>query len=321
MSESGLEHSEGERVDRYKLIRPLGQGGMGEVWVAENAVMGALVALKFLGRHRSSSAQERLLREARAAARVRHPACVQVFDVGVDKKGDPFLVMELLDGLSLADLLEQRGALEVRQAVELGAQVADALSAAHELGIVHRDVKPDNVMLVEVDGRKVPKLLDFGVARSTEDAVKLTLDGSLVGTPAYMAPEQITRAETSDPRIDVWGLTVTLYEMIVGTVPFSGSGLTDVLASVTRAEPLWPGAVPGLDTALWRIIDRGLAKDRSARFQSAAELSAALKDWLAQQSTGAEHAKPEATSTLAAPEEASVGFDAVIFASLGKERT
>src|SRR6187455_1321689 len=186
--------------DKYQLVRPLGQGGMGTVWVAQNTVLQVSVAVKLIAlgdQHDADETAERLLREARAAARLDHPAIVRVFDFGRTDHGDPFIVMELLHGESLADILARDSRMPGVQAVRAMLPIADALASAHDKGVVHRDVKPENVILSTTeDGRTQPKLLDFGIASLQEKSTRitqekrLTREGSVVGTPAYMSPEQ-----------------------------------------------------------------------------------------------------------------------------------
>src|SRR5580704_16270378 len=206
---SRREFAVGDTIDRkYQLVRPLEKGGMGEVWVAHNLALDVQVALKLiLPEHGSELADERLLREARAAARLDHPAVVRVFDVGRAAGGEPYLVMELLEGEALAETLGREARIEPIAAVRTLLPIAGALVAMHAKGMVHRDVKPENIFFSRDDaGRTQPKLIDFGVAKLDERSGlrKLTRRGALVGTPDYMSPEQV-QGQT-DARADIWAL-------------------------------------------------------------------------------------------------------------------
>jgi serine/threonine protein kinase len=206
---------------RYRLIERLGHGGMGVVWHARDEVLGREVAVKEIRLPVTGSAPDdlvdlmvrRALREARAAARLRHPAIVTVHDVVTDD-GRPWIVMELIRGRSLAEVIAADGVLPARRAAEIGLKVLGALDAAHRRGILHRDVKPANIML---DGDRVV-LTDFGIA-AIDGATALTATGLLVGSPDYLAPERINgRSPTA--AVDMWGLGVTLYAAVAGSPPF-----------------------------------------------------------------------------------------------------
>ena len=277
---------------KYRLEELLGEGGQAAVWRATNLVLDAAVAVKLFkggGSDKARSTDEseeqsaRLWDEARIIARLLHPAIVRVFDVDRTLDGDPFVVMELLEGQTLRDLLEQRGRIEAREAVQLLLPIADALAAAHAQDLVHRDVKPENIFLCRSeDGGLRPKLLDFGAVRlPTKDAWKrTTADGYLVGTPPYLAPEQILRDGELDGRADVWGLCVTLYELLTGRTPFDAPTIEQLLRSAVTDEATPVARFVPCDPRLWRIIARGLAKQRHERWSSAAEFGSALAQWL-----------------------------------------
>jgi serine/threonine-protein kinase len=276
---------------KYRLEEPLGEGGQAAVWRATNLVLDAAVAVKLFkggtdkpgGTEASEEQAARLWDEARTIARLRHPAIVRVFDVDRTLDGDPFVVMELLEGQTLRDLLEARGRIDAREAVQLLLPIADALAAAHAQDLVHRDVKPENIFLCRSDdGSLRPKLLDFGAVRlPSKDAWKrTTADGYLVGTPGYLAPEQILREGELDGRADVWGLCVTLYELLTGRTPFDGPTIQQLLRSAVTDEVTPVAEFAPCDPRLWRIIARGLAKQRSERWSSAAEFGSALAQWL-----------------------------------------
>ena len=262
--------------DRYRLVGPIGSGGMGSVWRARNLGLDLDVALKLV---RSGcwvpKASERLLREARAAARVAHPAAVRVFDFGVTSKGDPFFVMELLQGRPLSRALADAGPIAPLAAVQLVLPVTGALIAAHREGIVHRDVKPANVLLVEDGRRLIPKLIDFGIACAAASAwaKKLTANDIRVGSPAYMAPEQLRGGAGPDPRTDVWGVCFMLYELITGAHPGRGLDVLEPLQATARAAVLADHAT------LARVIARGLASSPEDRWPTMRALGSALAEW------------------------------------------
>jgi serine/threonine-protein kinase len=270
---------------KYALVRLLGEGGMGSVWVARNLTLNSHVALKLM---RADFAQavpgagERMLQEARAAAAIHHPAIVQIFDFGRTRDGDPFISMELLDGESLSATLKRREKLPALRAVQVLLPIADALVVAHARGVVHRDLKPDNVLLARLaDGRVQPKILDFGIAKLDGPASpKLTLDGTVLGSPAYMSPEQAKGQSDIDLRVDVWAFSVMLYELVTGCTPFAGESYNALLYAIMGQEPL-SLAEHGLDEPeLWAILARGLDKNRDTRFPNMRAFGRALAEWL-----------------------------------------
>jgi serine/threonine-protein kinase len=279
--------------ERYRLEQLLGRGGQGSVWRAHHLTLGVPVALKLTS---LSSADEncalRLLQEARAAARLSHPAVVRVFDLGCHEGQEPFVVMELLEGMNLGRKLEQERRLSVKQALKLLLPIADALRAAHELGFVHRDVKPQNVFLAQHEGAQrgranrdviYPKLLDFGVVKVCDDAVRrggITGTGIAVGSPLYLSPEQALCADDVDARADVWGYCTTLYECLTGRHPFAGTTYTQVVRAIVELEPRSIMEHGVQDEELWDIIRKGLAKAREDRWTSMAELGGALANLL-----------------------------------------
>jgi serine/threonine protein kinase len=278
--------------ERYRLEQLLGRGGQGSVWRAHHLTLGVPVALKLTS---LSSADEncalRLLQEARAAARLSHPAVVRVFDLGCHDGQEPFVVMELLEGMNLGRKLEKERRLSVTQALKVLLPIADALRAAHELGFVHRDVKPQNVFLAQHEGAQrsrtnrefiYPKLLDFGVVKVCDDGVRqggITRTGIAVGSPLYLSPEQALCADV-DARADVWGYCTTLYECLTGRHPFAGTTYTQVVRAIVELEPRSIMGHGVQDEALWAIIQKGLAKAREDRWTSMAELGGALANLL-----------------------------------------
>jgi serine/threonine-protein kinase len=281
MSAVSSGHRAGECVaDKYLLVRVLEMGGMGAVWVAHHLALDVHVALKFiLPQVACPTATARLIREAQAAARVRHPAIVQVLDVGQTAAGETYLAMELLDGEVLADVLNRERRLDPMTAVRVLLPIADVLDALHRSGIIHRDVKPDNIFLTRDDaGRWQPKLIDFGLARSTDQGVnRLTEAGAMLGTPAYMSRERLL-GEDVDASEDVYALAVVLYEAMTGALPFDGETPLEVFSALTADRPRSTVDHGAGDAPLWAVVERGLAS-RSERWASARDLGRALAAW------------------------------------------
>jgi eukaryotic-like serine/threonine-protein kinase len=270
---------------RYRLLRLLASGGMGEVWVALHEALDIEVAVKVVRAGSFSElAAERLLVEARAAASLDHPAIVRVFDVGRSGEKHQFIVMELLEGETLADLIDRSQAVPATQAVALLLPIAAALVAAHAKGIVHRDVKPDNVFLAHLEDRRVqPKILDFGIVKLKQSDKRLTRDGIVLGSIDYVSPEQARGSRELDERVDVWSLCVVLYEAIAGWRPFQGDDYRELLRAIVKS-PHRSLTEYGLgDAELSALVDRGLEKDPAARWPSMLELGNALAGWLARQ--------------------------------------
>lgn len=270
-------------ADKYRLIRVLGEGGMGAVWVAKNLALDVQVALKLIRTDvDTEGADERLLTEARATARLKHPNIVRVFDFGRTRRNDPYIVMELLQGETLGEVLDREGRLSATFAVQLLLPAADALGAAHSKSVVHRDLKPDNVFLADSDGRLQPKVLDFGIAKLQLEQRdhKLTQAGTVLGSPDYMSPEQARGVEDIDHRADIWAFCVVLYECITGRVPFEDANYNALLRHIIEDD------IPSIldyaagDADLWKIMEKGFAKDRKLRYQSMRELCEQLASWL-----------------------------------------
>ena len=274
-------------LGKYRLVSILGEGGMGEVWEAHNIPLDAPVAVKLIRADLDEgSAAERLVQEARAAARLGHPAIVRIFDVGETKHGNPFIVMERLRGESLAAVAERQGRLPSASAVQILLPIADALATAHIKGIVHRDIKPENIYIAEDEnGELQPKLLDFGVVKLEHADAKtnLTQMGTVVGSPGYLSPEQARGAEDIDYRVDVWAFSVVLYEVITGVAPFNGGNYHALLRAIVEDEPRPTTDHAAGDGELWAIIERGLRKDRDERWPSMMEYGRALAGWALQE--------------------------------------
>jgi len=268
-------------ADKYELQRPLGAGGMGEVWVAHHLGLDIDVAVKFIssGGSSESGLPERLLEEARNTARLGHPAIVRALDFGHTGRGDPFIVLELLAGEDLATRIEQQGPLAPEQAVATLLPIVHALSVVHESGIVHRDIKPENVFLAQAELGLQAKLLDFGISHKTDRVRRLTLRDTALGTPDYMSPEQ-ARGETSDARTDQWSFCIVLFEAITRSRPFEADNYNALLRTIIDDAPK-PLASFGVDQPeLWSILTRGLAKAALDRYPSMRELGEALARWL-----------------------------------------
>jgi tRNA A-37 threonylcarbamoyl transferase component Bud32 len=271
---------------RYAVRREIASGGICVVYEAEHLVTQARVALKLLHpayRNRADQAA-RLLRESRLLARLRHPSIVTIHDAGECREHGPFLALELIDGRPLDGVLLARRTLGVEQAVGLGIHLCEALEAAHAAGIVHRDVKPSNVLLcARAGGGSQVKLIDFGVAAGsdgTADARRLTRVGDVVGTLEYMAPEQLMESSPVDARSDVYAVGVLLYECLSGRFPYEGSA-TALITAFVRGTPVPRLERADVPPALFAVLERALRIDPSARFASAAELGAALAAALA----------------------------------------
>ncbi|HEX9103124.1 MAG TPA: serine/threonine-protein kinase [Polyangia bacterium] len=265
--------------DTYEVQRRLGEGGMGLVYEARHVRLGRHYAIKLM--HKMFAADRdalaRFRREAIAASTIQSPNVAQVFDVNATRDGQPYLVYEYIDGEDFGTLLEREGALSIARSTRIARQVASGLAVAHAAGVVHRDLKPENVMLVKApDGSDVAKLLDFGIAKVQQED-KLTRTGAVLGTPAYMAPEQARGGSTIDHRCDVYALGAMIYRAVTGRPAFSGEDAGRTLTSVIWDEPARPKTLRrDLPDALELVIQRAMAKDPDARFASMAELDAAL---------------------------------------------
>jgi len=266
---------------RYRLLRKVGAGGMGDVWAAEDSAAGRVVALKLVrgGAGDDGAAKEALLREARAAQALRHPHVLDIQEV-LDVEGQPVLVMDLLQGETLAARLRQKPALTVDEVVALALPVTSALGAAHAAGLVHRDLKPENIFLVtDGDGRQLVRVLDFGIARrsvidsETAMSTGLTTTGLIVGTPAYMSPEQLYGESDLDQRADLWSLGVVLYQCLTGIVPTEGENLGQVIkAIVARPFERLDRLRSDVPRPLADLVGRLLSRERAQRPFDASEV-------------------------------------------------
>jgi tRNA A-37 threonylcarbamoyl transferase component Bud32 len=271
-------------ADRYEIIRRIGEGGMGAVYEARHSIIGKRVAIKVLLEKFLENEEliARLLQEARLASSIGHQNIVDVTDFGTTRDGRAFVVMEFLEGESLAELIMRDAPLPVERSLGIVKQVASALGAAHAKGIVHRDVKPENVYLVRRGEQDFVKVVDFGVSkavRSREEAgsewQRLTRTGAVLGTPLFMSPEQAAGREDLDERADVWAAALILYECLTGELPFRGNNYLGVVAQIQNQAVQPPSALRpelGIPPAVDRVLMRGLEKDRTRRYQRMAEL-------------------------------------------------
>ncbi|MEK0430998.1 MAG: hypothetical protein RL139_802 [Gemmatimonadota bacterium] len=284
-------------ADRYHILKKLGAGGMGTVYLAEHVKMGRKSALKVMnpGMNADPDAIARFNREAANASRLNHPNVCGIYDFGETPDGTIYLAMEFIEGSALTDLIEKQGALAPARAGSIVHQTADALQVAHDAGIVHRDLKPDNIMVARNrDGSDLVKVVDFGIAKaSSSDAQKVTKTGLVVGTPEYMSPEQLA-GDKLDGRSDIYALGLVAFNCLTGTLPFAANSaqeamimrLTDVPRTLAAVRPDvdWPAE-------LQRTLDLALARDAAERYQSAAqfgrEFAAAVADMPASADTEA----------------------------------
>lgn len=277
MSQIGGQHTlQGSLIGgRYDVVRLLGIGGMGRVYLARDRVLGREVALKVLDENRASDGQflERFKREARAAAALNSPGIVAIYDWG-EMNGLYCMVMEYVPGETLKQLVERRGALPELEALNIASQVAGTLEVAHQHGVIHRDIKPHNI-LIDPNGRI--KVVDFGIARAA-GLTQLTTTSAVWGTVHYVAPEQ-TQRRPVDGRTDLYSLGVVLYEMVTGTEPFKGDSPIEVALQHINAQPLPPRRIrPEISAWTEAIILKAMAKDPDDRFGTAAEMATALDD-------------------------------------------
>jgi len=277
------EDRSGQTLDgRYALLGLLGEGGMGTVYLGRHVVIGRKVAVKLL--HAQLAADKgvvkRFYREAQAAAAVRHKNIIEVLDVGVAPWGDPYIVMEYLEGESLGAILARMGPIDTSQALGVMVPALEALAAAHDAGVIHRDLKPDNVFVLRPPGEEpTVKLIDFGVSKFIGADVKtqLTQTGSLLGTPAYMSPEQARGRSDVDLRSDIYSMGVILYQMLTGALPFDGDNYNAMLISSLTDPPRPPLEVfGGFPSEAEPVVMRALSKRAEDRFDSAGEMIEAL---------------------------------------------
>ncbi|HET9620965.1 MAG TPA: serine/threonine-protein kinase [Kofleriaceae bacterium] len=285
---------------RYLVTRKVGQGGMGAVYEATDTKIGKRIAVKVLLEKyaRRESIVQRLVQEARLASSCRNEHIIDFNDFGTTDDGRTFVVMEYLEGESLAELLARETPLPEQRLLRIVAQAASALVAAHATGIVHRDIKPENLFLLRRNDQDFVKVVDFGISKSlrasdeAEDAPRLTQTGMVLGTPLYMSPEQARGDDELDARVDVYALGVIMYEAATGQVPFSGSNYLSVISQVLNEEPRPPRELrPELSEELEAVILRAMEKDRGGRYASAAALLADVTALLTDPTRSTERAR------------------------------
>ena len=280
----------GDVIDgKYRIVRLIGEGGMGAVYEGENVKIRRKVAIKTLlsGLTGNADVVGRFEREATAAGRIGNAHILEVLDLGEMQDGDRYMVMELLDGEPLSARIEARGHLSPAEVAPIGAQVLEGLAAAHAAGIIHRDLKPDNIFILKKHVGIVDyvKIIDFGVSKfqalsGDGEAMSMTRTGAVMGTPYYMSPEQASGSRDADHRTDLYALGVILYQAVSGRVPFDAPTLNQLLFKIVLSDPLpVKGVIPNLDDAFASIISKAMARDINARFQSADEFKAALDGW------------------------------------------
>lgn len=281
--------SAGDIIDgKYRIVRLLGEGGMGAVFEGENVRIHRKVAIKVLhgGVAENADAVQRFEREAQAAGRIGSEHIVEVLDLGNLESGDRYMVMEFLDGSSLSDRIRDRGRIPPTELFPIAKQMLDGLEAAHGAGIIHRDLKPDNVYLLRTRGGQADfvKLLDFGISKfqalSGDSGFSMTRTGAVMGTPYYMSPEQAKGAKGMDHRADLYAAGVILYECVTGQVPFNADTFNELLFKIVLETP--PPAlqlVPDLDPGFAAIVDKAMAREPGHRYQTCAEFREALEAW------------------------------------------
>ena len=273
---------------KFRLVKELGRGGMGAVYEVVHEITRHHRALKIVRRADNEEHLQRLLREASAAGRVGNPHVVDTYDAGTLEDGQGYILMELLEGATLFDHLRAKGDASIVYLVDLITQACDGLHAAHEAGIVHRDVKPPNLFVTTRDGRPFLKVVDFGVSKFDPiltEATELTSEGALLGTPAYMAPEQIRGLSDVDRRADVYAIGVILYTATAGERPFRGKALADVAIAIATGDhkPL-ASMRKDLPISFISIVEKAMAVRREDRYPSCAALAQALRDQLPDES-------------------------------------
>ena len=284
-SEPAVDSLVGKRVHKYDIVRIIGRGGMGTVYEALNTTIGKRVAMKFIdaGTAHNADTVARFQREARAASAVESAHIVEIFDSGISELGQPYIVMELLRGEDLGHRIKRCGRLDLPEALHVTAQILRGLYRAHEVGIVHRDLKPDNIFLVDRDDDpNFAKILDFGISKVRRGGDTpmhtLTRQGTVLGTPFYMSPEQAQAQPDVDARSDLWSVGAILYECLTGRPPYTGTTYEQVIVNICMNDAEDVRAHnPAVPESVALVIARALSRDREARFHDAREMLDGLR--------------------------------------------
>jgi serine/threonine protein kinase len=275
---------------KYKIVRLVGEGGMGAVYEGENTLIHRRVAIKVLNATLAKNTEivARFEREAQAAGRIGNDHILEVLDLGALADGNRYMVLEYLEGETLLERIRHYGRLEPSRVVPIARQFLDALSAAHQAGVIHRDLKPENIFILREKAGRLDfvKLIDFGVSKFANlgpDTPRFTRAGALIGTPCYLAPEQARGIGEADVRSDIYAVGVILYEAVTGRVPFESDNFNDLLFKIALSDPKRPSEIEAsIDAEFEGIVMKAMARDPAARFQSVEELSGAIEDWAAQ---------------------------------------
>ncbi|RYX93588.1 serine/threonine protein kinase, partial [bacterium] len=274
----------GSLTDNYHIIKELGRGGMGAVYLANDKRLDRKVAIKILQIGSSFTVEQkseiinRFQKEARAIAKLSHPNIVNIHDIG-EEDGQYYMVMEFLEGSSIASMLEKQTTLPIDECVNISIQICKALDYMHKNAIVHRDIKPDNIV-IGLD--KVAKVTDFGIAQNDSEQMRLTQDGAILGSVMYISPEQLRNSKDVDNRADIFSYGVTLYQMLTGKLPFQGETIGEVVSKVLGENPELPRKInPSIPYELEAIVMKSMNKDREKRYKNIEDMERDLQNLLA----------------------------------------